>query len=188
MAQATATGSRVQARTVIGITPQRRVLDASVRRFGFWASVATAATYIVFLVGYGIGSSLRPPWDIRLPVGASILIAPCFVLLMVGVHHATAESKRIWSHAALAFALLYAAFVSIVYITWTSRWAAESARFRGAHTWSSIKKPRPLALGGGSRSPAERPLICAVAGSTIVSVPSCEEAPQSGPVLKLPLA
>lgn len=118
MAQATVTRSRTQASTAQRSVQPRTVLDPSVRRFGFWAAVATAATYIVFLVGYGIGSSLRPPWDIGLPVGASILIAPSFVLLMVGVHYSTAESKRIWSHAALAFALLYAAFVSVVYITW----------------------------------------------------------------------
>jgi hypothetical protein len=98
--------------------PARPALPAAVRRFGLWAAIATAATYTVFLVGYGVGPLLRAPWDIALPVGASILIAPCFVLLMVGVHHAAAESKRIWSHGALGFALLYAAFVSIVYITW----------------------------------------------------------------------
>jgi hypothetical protein len=98
--------------------PGMPALPATVRLFGLWTAIASAATYMVFLVGYGVGPLLRPPWDIALPVGASILIAPCFVLLMVGVHHAAAESKRIWSHGALAFALLYAAFVSIVYITW----------------------------------------------------------------------
>lgn len=90
----------------------------SVRRFAFWAAIATATTYAVFLLGYLVGSLLSPPWDIALPVGASILIAPSFVLLMVGVHYSAPESKRIWSHAAIAFALLYAALVSIVYITW----------------------------------------------------------------------
>ncbi len=93
-------------------------VPSSVRRFGFWSAMATAITYAVFLVGYFIGSYLRPPWDIAIPVAASILIAPSFVLLTVGIHYATPESKRIWSHAAMAFALLYAAFVSIVYVTW----------------------------------------------------------------------
>ncbi len=120
MAQATARRSGPQISKSDAVRPsiERRVLDATVRRFGFWTAIATATTYTVFLVGYGTGSLLSAPWDIALPVGASILIAPSFVLLMVGVHYSAAESKRIWSQAALAFAMLYAAFVSIVYITW----------------------------------------------------------------------
>jgi hypothetical protein len=35
----------------------------------------------------------------------------------VSVHHAAPEQKRVWSHAAIAFGILYAAFVSIVYST-----------------------------------------------------------------------
>jgi len=57
------------------------------------------------------------PWDQIIPIGASILIAPTFVLLMLSLHYAAPEAKKIWSHAAIAFAILYAAFVSIVYVT-----------------------------------------------------------------------
>jgi hypothetical protein len=48
----------------------------------------------------------------------SILIAPAFVLLIVSIDSSVPEAKRLWSHAAMAFAILYGAFVSIVYITW----------------------------------------------------------------------
>jgi hypothetical protein len=120
MAQATATRRQT---TLVKSGASRRAtlrpaLSGPVRRFGLWAAIATATTYTVFLIGYGVGPVLRAPWDMALPVGASILIAPSFVLLMIGVHYAASDSKRIWSHGALAFALLYAAFVSIVYITW----------------------------------------------------------------------
>lgn len=92
----------------------------SVRWLGFWSAVAMAATYVVFLVGAiaQMAGALRAPWDVIITIGASILIAPAFVLLLVSVHHAAPEAKRVWSHAAIAFGVLYAAFVSIVYITW----------------------------------------------------------------------
>ena len=95
------------------------VLTPSVRRLGFWAAIATATTYIVFFLtsGFVLGAFLPVPWDQAITIGASILIAPSFVLLMVSLHYAAPEAKRIWSHAAIAFAILYAAFVSIVYIT-----------------------------------------------------------------------
>jgi hypothetical protein len=99
--------------------PGTPVISASVRRLGFWSAVAMAATYIIFVLGssYALGSFLKVPWDQIIPIGASILIAPAFVVLMVSIYYVTAETKRIWSHAAIAFAILYAACVSIVYVT-----------------------------------------------------------------------
>jgi hypothetical protein len=95
-------------------------IGASVRWLGFWSAVAMVATYLIFLVG-GIGAvsgTLTAPWDAYMPYGASILIAPAFVLLIVSVHSSASEAQRVWSQAAMAFAILYAAFVSLVYVTW----------------------------------------------------------------------
>jgi len=61
---------------------------------------------------------LRDPWDPVIPIGASLLIAPSFLLLMISVHHAAPEHAKIWSHAAVAFATVYASLVSLVYVTW----------------------------------------------------------------------
>jgi hypothetical protein len=63
-------------------------------------------------------SLLPPPWDIVLAIGASLLLAPSFVVIMVCVHYAAPAEKQIWSHIGIAFAILYAALVSIVYVTW----------------------------------------------------------------------
>jgi hypothetical protein len=95
-------------------------LSPAVRLLGFWSAFAMAATYIVFLVGAiaQMAGALMAPWDVIITIGASILIAPAFVLLLVSVHYTAPEAKRVWSHAALLFGVLYAAFVSIVYITW----------------------------------------------------------------------
>ena len=89
-------------------------------RPGFWSAVLTAVFTILFLGGYIVVamSLLPPPWDIVLAIGASLLLAPSFVVLMVSVHYAAPAEKQIWSHIGIAFAILYAALVSIVYVTW----------------------------------------------------------------------
>lgn len=89
-------------------------------RLGFWSAVLTAVFTVLFLIGYIVVAMglLPPPWDIVLAIGASLLLAPSFVVLMVSVHYAAPFEKQIWSHIGIAFAILYAALVSIVYVTW----------------------------------------------------------------------
>jgi hypothetical protein len=96
-----------------------RSLPAPLRRFGLFSAMAMAITYTVFLLGFFANSaSLVPrPWDQIIAVGASLLIAPSFVLMVVAVHHAAPDAKKMWTQAAMAFAVLYAAFVSTVYVT-----------------------------------------------------------------------
>jgi hypothetical protein len=106
-----------------GATPPRTeavTLSAAVRRLGFWSAVAMVTTYLIFLVS-AVGTltgALGAPLNAYIPYGASMLIAPSFILLVISIHHSAPEAKRVWSHAAIAFATLYAAFVSIVYVTW----------------------------------------------------------------------
>ncbi len=89
-------------------------------RLGFWSAVLTAVFTILFLVGFIVVTMglLPPPWDIVLAIGASLLLAPSFVVMMVSVHYAAPDQKQIWSHIGIAFAILYAALISIVYVTW----------------------------------------------------------------------
>ncbi|HET7420983.1 MAG TPA: hypothetical protein VFL27_11440 [Candidatus Dormibacteraeota bacterium] len=95
------------------------ILPATLRRFGVFSALATAIAYTVFLLSFFANSaSLLPiPWDQIVAIGASLLIAPSFVLLMVAIHYATPESRRMWTLGAIAFGILYAAFVSTVYVT-----------------------------------------------------------------------
>src|SRR5579872_1174927 len=108
-----------QAELVVKAGDGPRDMPDTVRAFCFWTATATAVTYIVFIAGFiANGMSLLPvPWDQIVAVGASILIAPSFVLLLVGLHYFAPEAKRIWTHGAITFGLLYAAFVSLVYVT-----------------------------------------------------------------------
>lgn len=98
--------------------------NPTVLRVGFWSAIAMSATYIIFFVSAALGSAgfIKPPWDVYIPIGTSIIIAPSFVFLIISVHFITPEAKRIWSLAALACAILYTAFVSVVYITWLFVW------------------------------------------------------------------
>jgi hypothetical protein len=51
----------------------------------------------------------------------SLFLGSSFLVLMVSVHHVTPMERRVWSHAALAFATIYAALISINYyvqLTW----------------------------------------------------------------------
>ena len=93
---------------------------SSVVRLGFWSALLTGVFSLLFTFGLilGTGNLLPLPWDIVIPVGASLLLAPSFVVMMVSVHYAAPAEKKIWSHLGIAFAVIYAALASIVYVTW----------------------------------------------------------------------
>ncbi len=119
MEQAVIGRARPQSQAAVKAADRRPEMPETVRAFCFWTATAMAATYIVFIGGFTAnGMSLIPvPWDQIVAVGASILIAPSFVLLLVGLHYFAPEAKRVWTHGAIAFGLLYATFVSLVYVT-----------------------------------------------------------------------
>jgi len=86
---------------------------------GFWS----AGVAMVAAVGYGVVQTLQllgllgKPWDDILIFGFSISIASPFVLTMVALHYVVPEEKRVWTHAAVVFAGMYATLVSLVYMT-----------------------------------------------------------------------
>ena len=85
---------------------------------GFWAALATAATYIVFEVGFLLDPVMVSPWDVWIPIGASALVAPAFLLLTVSIHYSSPAEGRVWTHSAMLFATIYAALAELVYFTW----------------------------------------------------------------------
>ena len=46
-------------------------------------------------------------WDVYVPIGASLLLALVFVIMMVSVHYAAPDDKKVWSHNGVIFATLY---------------------------------------------------------------------------------
>lgn len=88
----------------------------SVNRLGFWSALLAFVFSNTFTIGVLAG--LPKPWDVYVPIGASLLLALSFVVMIVAIHYAAPDDKKIWSHIGIAFAILYAALVSIVYVTW----------------------------------------------------------------------
>jgi hypothetical protein len=92
---------------------------SSTVRVGFWSSVAAfwgAAGYGVVQI-LQLAGVLVFPWDEILIFGFSIAIPLPFVTAMVAFHYTIAEECRVWTHCAIALAVMYAVLVTIVYPT-----------------------------------------------------------------------
>lgn len=111
------------------------------RVLGMWSAAATAATYIVFDLGVILDPMLSSPWDVWVPIGASALIAPSFVLLTVSIHYSCSTAAKVWTHSSTLFAAIYAALAEIVYVTWLFVVHPRVRRPGGSDGW-----PSPMVL------------------------------------------
>lgn len=90
----------------------------SASRLGYWAAIGAVATSI----GYGVPQILQvfrllpDPVDRILIFAPSLALAPCFVLAVAAAYEVAVPRHRPFRLAALVTALLYAGFVSLVYI------------------------------------------------------------------------
>lgn len=98
----------------------------STNAVGFWS--ATLATFfsIAYVVGQlaewlGLLGSRGGPSSSSTPLGLIVLLTPSlflgssFLLLTVSIHCLAPIDKKIWSHAAVAFAIAYAVLTGTVY-------------------------------------------------------------------------
>lgn len=107
-------------------------LSPSVRAVGFWSAAAAAGlslTYVVAQLGEWTGllgsaggaHSASTPLGIVVLLTPSLFLGPAFLLAMLAVDEAAPPGRRIWSRAAVAFATIYTALISINYyvqLTW----------------------------------------------------------------------
>ena len=95
-------------------------------RVGFWAAVSSALfslLYILFQLAEWVGllgsaggpESASTPLGIALLLTPSVLLAPSFVVMMIGVRYLVPERRQIWAQAGVAFATVYATLIGIVY-------------------------------------------------------------------------
>jgi hypothetical protein len=93
---------------------------------GFWSAVIATACSIAYVVAQlaewvGLLGSQGGPESSSTPFGIVVLLTPslvlgsAFLVLVVSVHQIAAPDRKVWSQAALAFATIYAALISIVY-------------------------------------------------------------------------
>ena len=104
----------------------------STRAVGFWSAVFATVFSLTYDVAQiaewlglmGSGGGAENP---STPLGLVVLLTPSlflgssFLLLVVSLHESSAADRKIWSHAAVAFATAYAVLISINYfvqLTW----------------------------------------------------------------------
>ncbi len=115
----------VPAASPIGISP-------STRAAGFWSAVAATVFSTAYVIGqlaewFGWLGSAGGPESVSTPLGIAVLLTPSlflgvsFLLVIVSLHELSPPDRKIWSHAAVAFATIYTALISINYyvqLTW----------------------------------------------------------------------
>lgn len=101
-------------------------ISRATRTVGIRAGIAATACAVAYVLAqlaewFGwLGSAGGPdspstPFGLAVLLTPSLLLGPSFLVLMVSVHQLAAPSRRVWSHAAVAFATVYAVMISINY-------------------------------------------------------------------------
>jgi hypothetical protein len=87
-------------------------------KVGFWAALVSFTGAVGFsIVQYmQILAVLSPPWDGILIYGFSLCIAVPFMIAMLALHYVVLPGKKIWSHAAVLFSVMYAVYVNLNYV------------------------------------------------------------------------
>lgn len=86
---------------------------------GFWSALVATIVGLVYIVGLGVlavvGQLTMPPSQPTQLFGAivTMTMAPVLVILMAFIHHCAPDERKAWSLSSLAFAVLFAAMVSI---------------------------------------------------------------------------
>jgi hypothetical protein len=111
-----------------------RYISPSTKNVGFWSAVLATVfsiTYAIAQIGEWLGwlGSGGGPESSSTPLGLVILLTPSlflgssFLILTVSIHQLSSPNRKIFSHAAVAFATMYAALISINYyvqLTWVA--------------------------------------------------------------------
>ncbi len=95
-------------------------------KVGYWAAIFATAFSIAYIIAQlaewmGLLGSHGGPESLSTPVGIVLLLTPSlllgisFVILMLAVHYSAPEERKIWSHAGITFASIYATLIGIVY-------------------------------------------------------------------------
>lgn len=87
-------------------------------QLGFYSSLVA----FIASAGYAVAQTLQVAGFIKFPVdayliyGFSLGIATPYVIAVIALHRLLPTEKRIWSHVALAFAIMYATYVNLNYV------------------------------------------------------------------------
>ena len=93
-------------------------MQKTIYKVGFWSALVA----FVAAVGFSVALVLQVvgvlvfPWDGILIFGFSLCIATPFMLAILALHYTVPNEKKIWSHAALLFAVIYTVYVTLNYV------------------------------------------------------------------------
>jgi len=101
-------------------------ISSSTRAVGFWSAILATVfsiTYDVAQIGEWLGllGSSGGPESSSTPLGIYVLLTPSlllgssFLALLAAVHQISPPERKVWSLTAFAFAIIYAALISINY-------------------------------------------------------------------------
>jgi hypothetical protein len=104
------------------------------RAVGFWSPVFATIFSIAYVLGQlaewfgllgsrGGAESSSTPLGLFVLLTPSLFLGPSFLLLMLAIDRIAPPERKIWSQAAVAFATIYAALISINYfvqLTWVA--------------------------------------------------------------------
>lgn len=101
-------------------------ISPSTKAVGFWSAVLATVFSIAYVVGQlaewaGWLGSQGGPESASTPLGLVVLLTPSlflgssFLVLAVSIHQLSSPDRKIWSHAAVAFATAYAVLISVTY-------------------------------------------------------------------------
>ena len=93
-------------------------MNVTIYKFGFWSGVLAFISTLAFVIVQllQVAGVLSFPLDEFLIYGTSLCIVIPFVLEILALHYVASEDKKIYSHAALIFSILYAVFVTSNYV------------------------------------------------------------------------
>jgi uncharacterized membrane protein len=115
-------------------------------RIGFWAGLAAftaTVSYDIVQILQMVGV-LHFPLDEILIFGTSLCIVVPYIFEMLALHHSRPLDKRLWTHAALIFTTMYAAFGTANYVVQLT--TVIPAKLRGAADTVRLLEQTPHSL------------------------------------------
>jgi len=109
-------------------------VSPSTKAVGFWSAVLATVFSLAYVVGQlfewaglmgsgGGADNASTPFGLYVLLTPSLFLGASFLVLAVGVHQISSPDRKVWTHAAVAFATAYAVLISINYyvqLTWVA--------------------------------------------------------------------